>query len=124
VIPVSAAIRAADGSVLLGLASGRGSLARLRADPRVAVLVLAEGDLAMTIYGAAVVVEEEIVPGVAAVSVTIDRTVDHGRRTFVIESGVAWSWTDEAARSRDANLRTELARISSAAGPQPPPNTS
>jgi hypothetical protein len=117
VIPVSAAKRAADGSVLLGLGRRRGSLTRLRADPRVAVMVLAGGDLAVTFYGTAAVVEEEIVPGVAAVRVTVERTVDHGRETFLIESGVGWKWTDEGARSKDAELRDALNRLAGPAGP-------
>ena len=37
--------------VLFALAAGRESLARLRADPRVALVVLAEGDTAVTAHG-------------------------------------------------------------------------
>jgi hypothetical protein len=117
VIPVSAAVRAPDGSVLLALAGRRGSLARLRADPRVAVLVLAAGDLAVTLYGAAVVAREELVPGVAAVRVDVDRTADHGRPTFVIESGVGWHWTDADAQARDGEIRAALALLAGPAGP-------
>jgi flavin reductase (DIM6/NTAB) family NADH-FMN oxidoreductase RutF len=42
-IPVSAVLRAGPDRLLLGLADGRGSLARLREDPRVAVALLAAG---------------------------------------------------------------------------------
>ncbi|HEY3019285.1 MAG TPA: hypothetical protein VGJ32_03790, partial [Solirubrobacteraceae bacterium] len=52
-IPVSAAIRAAPAVALLGLARRRESLARLRADPRAALAVLARGDVAITAHGRA-----------------------------------------------------------------------
>jgi len=117
VIPVSAALRAPDGAVLLALAQSRGSLARLRADPRVAVLILAAGDLAVTLYGSAAVTHEEIVPRVAAVRVEVERTADHTRTSFVIESGVGWHWTDAAAEARDAELRAALTSLAGPAGP-------
>jgi hypothetical protein len=110
-------MRAADGSVVLALAHSRGSLARLRADPRVSLMVLAEGDLAVTIYGTATVAVEELVHGVAAVRVIAERTVDHGRRSFVIESGVAWRWTEAEAETRDAEVRAALSRLAGPAGP-------
>jgi hypothetical protein len=71
----------------------------------------------VTFYGTAAVVEEEIVPGVAAIRVTVERTVDHGRKTFVIESGVGWRWTDEEALARDAELRVALTHLAGPAGP-------
>jgi hypothetical protein len=117
VIPVSAALRAPDGSVLLALAQSRGSLARLRADPRVAVLILAAGDLAVTLYGTASVAQEELVPRVAAVRVAVERTADHNRPTFVIESGVGWHWTDAEADARDAEIRAALITLAGPAGP-------
>src|SRR5918911_387339 len=46
-IPVSTAVRAGERHVLLALAPRRSSLARLRADPRVALTVLAAGDVAV-----------------------------------------------------------------------------
>jgi hypothetical protein len=111
VIPVSAARRAEDGDVWLALAQTRESLARLRADPRVAVLVLASGNMAMTLYGSAAVVEESLTESVAAIRVQVADVAEHGRRTFVIEAGVTWHWTDEAARSRDAAVNEALARL-------------
>ncbi len=111
VIPVSAALRASDGDVLLGLAASRGSLARLRDDPRVAVLVLAAPDIAATLHGEAVVLDEALVDGVVAVRVKVKSVARHERATFVIESGVAWRWTDEAAQARDAEVNAALARL-------------
>jgi hypothetical protein len=110
-IPVSAGLGAGQSTVWLALAAGRRSLARLRADPRVAVLVLAGGDVALTAYGRAVVVSEALVEGVAGVRVDVERVADHGRPTFVIEAGVSWRWIDDGAAARDAEVRAALARL-------------
>ena len=114
VIPVSAALGAPDGSVLLALGSRRGSLARLRENPRVAVLVLAAENVAVTIYGRAAVASEALVEGVAAVRIEVERMAHHGRPSFVIESGVGWHWTDETAQTRDGEVRAALARVAGA----------
>jgi hypothetical protein len=111
VIPVSAALRAPNGDVLLALGRSRGSLVRLQADPRVALLVLAAENIAVTIYGHAAVVDEPFVDGVTAVRVNVERVVGHERASFVIESGVAWRWTDESAQARDAEVHAALARL-------------
>jgi hypothetical protein len=113
VIPVSAALRTADGDVLLALAQSRGSLARLRADPRVAVLILAAQDVAVTIYGRAAVVDEALRDGVVAVRVSVASVAHHERPSFVIESGVVWHWTDDTAKARDAEVHAALARLDS-----------
>lgn len=115
VIPVSAALRAADGDVWLALAQSRGSLARLRSDPRVAVLVVAAGNVAITLYGSATVVDETITEGVSAVRVIVTSVARHGRPTFVIDSGVSWRWTDEPARARDADVNAALVRLAQSA---------
>jgi pyridoxamine 5'-phosphate oxidase-like protein len=115
VIPVSAALRTADGSVWLALAQTRESLARLRADPRVAVLAIAAGDVAVTLYGSAAVVHESLAEGVAGIRVTVTEAAQHGRTTFVIDSGVIWHWTDEQARARDADVNAALVRLAHAA---------
>ena len=107
-IPVSAAVRAGPARVLLGLARGRGSLRRLRDDQRVALSITAGGDVAVTAYGVARVHAEELVPGVAAVEVVVERVQDHGRPTFVIDDGVRWRWTDAEAAARDAEVRRAL----------------
>lgn len=113
-IPVSAAVRAGERRVLLGLAQSRGSLARLRADSRAALSITATGDVAVTAYGIARVRDEPVVDGVCAVELLVDWVQDHNRPTFVIESGVAWRWTDDAARERDAQVRAALARLAQA----------
>ena len=105
-----AARRRATGSSWRSPAS-RGSLARLRADPRVALTVLAGPDLAFTAHGTAAVVADPL-PGaeaVAAVAITRpDAVRRHERPTFAIEAGVAWRWTDAQALERDGAVRAAL----------------
>ena len=112
-IPVSAAVRAGPRRVLLGLAGSRRSLARLRADERVSLAILA-GDLAVTAHGRARVVDERLVEGVVAVEIEVDAVQDHDRPTLTIEAGVRWRWTDVEAERRDAEVRAALVRL---AGP-------
>jgi Pyridoxamine 5'-phosphate oxidase len=113
-IPVSAALLAGRNRILIGLAEGRESLARLRAHPRVALCIMAEGDVAVTAYGTARDLEHDLAGGVVAVEVDVDRVQDHGRPTFVIEGGVRWRWTEANARMRDRQVREALERL---AGP-------
>ena len=110
-IPVSAAVRAGPSRLLIGLASSRQSLTRIRAERYVAVVIMAAGDIAVTAHGMASVREEEVVEGVAAVEVVVESVQDHNRSTFVIESGVRWRWTDPEAEQRDARVREALARL-------------
>jgi hypothetical protein len=109
-IPVSAAIRAGPRHALLGLAGTRGSLARLGADPRVSLAIIAE-DVAVTAHGRARVLEEALVEGVVAVEIEVDDVQDHDRPTFAIEAGVRWRWTDADAQRRDAEVHAALARL-------------
>ncbi len=109
-IPVSAAIRAGPRHALIGLAGGRGSLARLRADPRVSLAIIAE-DLAVTAYGRARVLDEAPAEGVVAVEIEVHDVQDHDRPTFAIEAGVRWRWTDAEAERRDAEVRAGLTRL-------------
>jgi hypothetical protein len=110
-IPVSAALRAGPHRVLIALAAGRESLARLLADPRVGLAILSERDVALTAYGNASVVQEDLVDGVVAVEIEVERVQNHGRDTFVIEAGVRWRWTDPVAQARDAEVRAALERL-------------
>jgi len=110
-IPVSAAVRAGPRRVLIGLAATRGSLGRLRADPRVSLAIVAER-VAVTAYGRARVLDNAaVVEGVVAVEIEIERVEDHDRPAFEIESGVRWRWIDADADRRDAAVRAALARI-------------
>jgi hypothetical protein len=80
-------------------------------------MILAADDLAFTLYGSASVAQEELAPRVAAIRVDVERTADHTRPTFVIESGVGWQWTDAGARARDAEIRAALMKLAGPAGP-------
>jgi hypothetical protein len=116
-IPVSTAVRTGPRTILLALGLRRESLARLRAEPRVAVTVLAR-DVACTAHGTATVVEEPPAEadGVAAVRVEVDTLQDHRTPRFVIEDGVRWHWTDDEARTRDGEVRAALRRLAGTSG--------
>ena len=113
-IPVSAALRAGPQRVLLALAAARTSLARLRADPLVALVILSAGDVAVTAHGSARVLEGDLVDGVVAVEIAVQRVQSHRRDAFVIDSGVVWRWTDPAAEERDDRVRRALSRLAAA----------
>jgi len=115
-IPVSTGVRAGPRRVLLALALRRESLARLKEDPRVALTLLAGGDVAVTAHGRATVVQEpmEASGRVAAVAVDVERIQDHGQPRFAIDAGVAWRWTDEEAERRDAEIRAALRALAAA----------
>jgi hypothetical protein len=112
-IPVSTAVRVGPRQVLIALASGRESLARLRADPRAALTILAEGDVAVTAHARARIVQEGMAAaeGVAAVALDVERIQDHGQPRFAIDAGVSWHWTDDEARARHAAIRAALAEL-------------
>jgi hypothetical protein len=107
-IPVSLALRAGDRELVVGLAPRRRSLEHLRADPRCAVTVLAQG-LSFTAHGHAVAFGEP--DPVVAVRIEVDEIADHDHPTFEIDAGVAWRWTDATAADRDAAARAALARF-------------
>ena len=107
--------------LLLALALRRRSLALLRAEPRVALTILAGGDVAVTAHGRAAVVAEPMraSDGVAAIALDVDELQDHGRTTFVIDAGVRWRWVDADAERTDAAVRAELLRLARARRPAP-----
>jgi hypothetical protein len=106
-IPVSTALLAGPTTVLFALGPRRGSLARLREDPRCALAVLA-GGVAVTLRGRATVVGDAA--GTVAVRLDVEAVDDHSQPTFAIEEGVRWGWTDAEAERRDADVRAALAR--------------
>ena len=105
-IPVSLIVRAGPREILVGLAPRRVALARLRADPRAALTILAAGDHAFTAHGHAVAFEE--CGGVVAVRIAVVAIADHNRPSYEIRDGVQWDWTDESERERDAATRATL----------------
>ena len=112
-IPVSTAVRAGPRGVLLALARSRTSLARLRADPRCALTILAGGDVAFTAHGRARVVEDPmaVADTVVAVAIDVDDVQSHADPRFAIEAGVTWRWVDAEAAERDAAIRAALRRL-------------
>jgi hypothetical protein len=114
-IPISTALRAGPRTILLALAASRESLDRLRADPAVALTILAAGNVALTAYGSAKPLEEPMPEGVLAVRIAVDRVQDHRQPAFEIEGGVRWRWKEAAREERDAAVRAALERIASAA---------
>ena len=115
-IPVSAPVRAGDHTILLGLHRSRESLARLRARPQVALLVLAEGNLAFTARGTARIAAEPMAsaPDYAAVAIDVTELDDHRQPAFEVEAGVDRAWVDETEREalgrRVQGLRVLAAR--------------
>jgi len=107
-IPVSTARRAGPTTVLLALGPNRGSLARLREDPRCALAVIAAGT-AVTLRGRATEVGEAA--GTVAIRLDVDAVDDHSQPTFAIHDGVRWEWNDDEARDRDAEVRAALDQL-------------
>lgn len=112
-IPVAAALRDGDGALLFALARRREALARLRASPRVALCVLAAGNLAFTAHGEAAVIADPLpgAEGVAAVRVLVDRIQDHTTTRFVVDEGVRWHYVDDEASARNDEVLAALARL-------------
>jgi hypothetical protein len=96
-IPVSAPVRAGDHAILLSLHHTRDSLARLRANPQVALLILAEGNTALTARGTAQVIELAMpdAPDYAAVKITVSEVDDHRQPAFTVEAGADRRWIDQ-----------------------------
>ena len=112
-IPVSTAVRAGDDRVVLALRRERETLRRLRADPAVALLVLAEG-VAFTAFGEAHVVAEqmETSDAIVAVELRVERVQDHladGRS--VLLDGARWRWATEEMAAADEATFAELERL-------------
>jgi hypothetical protein len=95
-IPVSAPVRAGDRRILINLRRDRDSLARLQAEPRVALLLLAEGNVAFTARGRASA--EDLTEDYCAVTIEVDAIDDHRQAAFVVESGPDRRWVDDDER--------------------------
>jgi Pyridoxamine 5'-phosphate oxidase len=108
-IPVSLVLRAGPQAVVIGLAERRESLARLRADPRCTITILAAGDHAFTLAGRAVSFHDG--GPVIGVRVEADELTDHNRPTYEITGAVQWRWTDAEAEARDGEARAALRKL-------------
>ena len=107
-IPVSTAVRSGDREVRFALGRRRESLARLRADPRCSLTVIAAG-VAVTLHGRAAETGEAA--GVVLLTMAVESVQDHDTPHFEIDAGVSWRWTDaEAERARRRGPRAPLRR--------------
>jgi flavin reductase (DIM6/NTAB) family NADH-FMN oxidoreductase RutF len=112
-IPVSTGVRTGPRTVLIALARRRETLARLREDPRCALTVLGEGDVAFTAHATAAVVEDPMAVDerVVAVRLDVEEVQDHGDPRGEVQAGVRWRWTDAEAQRRDAEIRAALGAL-------------
>lgn len=99
-IPVTAPVRCGDHRVLISLVHSRGSLARLRENPRVALTILSEGNCAFTARGRARILQESIEgsPNFVAVEINVDEIDDNRVPGFSVDSGVGLQLGGEAER--------------------------
>lgn len=111
-IPVSWPVRAGDHRILLSLKFDRGSLARLRERPQVALLIIGGGNVALCARGSAKVIAEEM-PGAddyVAVRLDIDVIDDHRQGAFQVAQGIQRTVLDEtelrALEHRVATLKS------------------
>ena len=100
-IPVAAPVRAGDQRILISLERTRGSLARLRVNPHVALAILAGGDCAFTALGRARILQESMpdAPNYVAVEIDVEEIDDHRSTGAVVESGVRVQFADDAELS-------------------------
>jgi hypothetical protein len=74
-------------------------------------LAICGPDVALSADGTATVIDEQLTDSVVAVAVVVHTLHDHRRPTFALRAGVAWEWTDGAARRADAGVRAALERL-------------
>jgi hypothetical protein len=112
-IPVTSVVRDGDRRVLVALAGGRETLARLREDPAAAFCLLGRG-AAFTAHGRVSVLSErlEAAPGVAALELRVERVQDHlaDGRTEMLD-GARWRWTDDRWTAAERDVLLELRRL-------------
>jgi hypothetical protein len=101
-IPVSAPVRASVTTIRLSLHRTRDSLARLRANPAVALTVLAEGDIAFTARGRAHVIRDALESDqeYAGVAIEVEHVDDHRQPSFAVTGGVDREWADDTEKRR------------------------
>ncbi|MFI5782762.1 hypothetical protein [Nocardia sp. NPDC051570] len=110
-IPVSWPVRAGDRRILLSLKSDRGSLARLRERPEVALLILGGGNVALCARGRARVIADPL-PGAddyVGIALDVDVIDDHRQSAFAVAGGIQRTVLDDSElrylESRVATLR-------------------
>jgi hypothetical protein len=111
-IPVSTARRAGPRRILFALAPSRGSYARLEANARAAMLVMAP-EVAFSAEGTVRVIAEPLDPDgrVHGLELVVETIWDHNGPTFGMDDGVRWHWTEEDAKRGDDAAHAELERL-------------
>jgi flavin reductase (DIM6/NTAB) family NADH-FMN oxidoreductase RutF len=108
-IPVSALLRAGPDRLLLALARTRGSVARLREDPRCAVSLNGPG-MSRCLEGTARVAADPL-PGadfMVAFELTAHRIRDARGPATEVDEGIRWRWTTAEAAERHAAVMAAL----------------
>ena len=111
-IPVSTAHRAGPRRIVFALGPSRGSYARLQADARATMLVMA-ADVAFSAEGTVRVVAEPLDPDgrVHGFELSVETIWDHNGPTFGMDEGVRWHWTDEDAKQGDDAAHAALEQL-------------
>ena len=114
--PVLTALRAGPLRIVFALARGRGSLARLRDDPRVALTLVGARQrrdhrvrCCLSSVRESLAVEENV----AAVALSVERIADHARNDSQVIAGVRWRRLDARSGARDEQILRELRSIGS-----------
>ncbi|MFF0545417.1 hypothetical protein ACWEVD_30440 [Nocardia thailandica] len=108
-IPVSWPVRAGDRRILISLKSDRGSLARLRERPEVALLILGGGNVALCARGRATVLAEGMPtsPDYTAVRIDVEVIDDHRQSAFAVDRGIQRTVLDDTElRSLENRVET------------------
>lgn len=111
-IPVSTAHRAGPKRIVFALGPSRGSYARLRANARAALLVMA-ADTAFSAEGTVRVIAEPLDSDgrVDGLELVVETIWDHNGPTFGMEDGVRWHWTDDDAKRGDDDAHAALEEL-------------
>ena len=111
-IPVSAVVRAGPGLLLFALARTRGSVARLRDDPRAAVSLNGPG-MSLCVEGLARVAADPL-PGaqfMVGYRLEAGRIRDARGPATEVDEGIRWRWTSADAAARHAAVMAALAAL-------------
>jgi hypothetical protein len=105
-IPVAAPVRADDQRILVSLERTRGSLARLRENPQVALAILSGSNVAFTALGRARIVQESMLHALdfVAVEIDVEKIDDHRSSGVAVESGVRVQFADDANLSLEKRI--------------------
>ena len=97
-IPVAAPVRVDDHRILVSLERTRGSLARLRENPQLALAILSGDNVAFTALGRARIVQESMPDALdfVAVEIDVEKIDDHRSPGVAVESGVRVQFADDA----------------------------